>query len=211
MRTTIGSRKTALAGFAVGLAVVVMAGTAFACTVTLGKITISAVNGTANSGSATYQGDGTDPTVPHGGFCDGMPTSRVALETDDANGDVLQFKLDVERPSCNNVGSGLNPGPAPAGTYEVHWVKAEETIDWSRQCGGDRQLDDELLVPRVKLGTIDVAASGTTSKTFNLGGSQAIPLLPQPEVGPGNICVDYVQDPNLNVSLPHIFMKWNVV
>lgn len=184
-------RNGTLLGFATGVAVITMAGTALACTEMKGKITISAVNGT---GSATYQGNGGDPVSdPTGwGFCGGLPTSRVALNATAAQ---LQFKLDVERPSC------VTNKDLPSGTYDVRWVRAEDAIDttWPYPDCESAQVDpNNPGNVWVEIGDMTVAPSGTSSATFNLALAQQ---------GPGNICLSN----GSGISPPHIFMKWNVV
>jgi hypothetical protein len=186
------ARKASVVASAAAATVLMMAGAAFACTQLLGTISITANNGTGN---ATYGGNGKDNTDSTRGYCS-TPTSRVALANADPLDVTLDFTLDVTRTS-----SCLTTQSLDEGDYEVRWVKAEETIDWTwpyPYCGTDREVNpDNLTNAFVVLDTITVTASG---------GSKSISL-PIALQGPGNICLYN----GTNYAPPHIYMKWTVI
>lgn len=180
-------KRASLLGFVAGAAVLAMAGPAFACTMFLGKVTIT---GPGNV-SATYRGDGSDATnTTTSGYCE--TPSRVEFKT--GNDAAMPFALAVERQSCAT-------SQLKSGAYEVRWIKATATIDHTNyDCN---RIEPNPLNPWVLIGQMNVAnaASGTAGS-----GTYALPATMR---GPGNICVvPVVPD---NTSVPMIFMNWTVL
>lgn len=198
--------RAAVLGAVAGAGVLALAGVAFACTQTVGKITISGVSvgsTTLSTGSETYEADGGDFENSTAGYCGGKPTTRVQMAS--ATPGELAFNLAVTAPNCtSSPHSSRDPYTTKmdAGPWEVRWVAtADGAIDNTApypECHFPRKANSTW----VHLGVLMVDASGNGSGTFSLTGTQSGPT---GMFGPGNICVD---DGKTNFAPPIIPMKW---
>lgn len=205
-------RTQAVLGMLAGATALSM-GTAFACTQTVGKVTISgrtnaigtvgAVSTPTNS--ETYESDGGDFGFGgNEGYCGGKPTTRLSMTSTSSTG--LPFSLSVTAPNCPRPGTTNYVTAMATGTWDVRWVRAE-----------DGEIDSDFsdpLTPQchfalgqsfpsaqsawVSIGSLSVDSSGNGSGNYELAGALR---------GPGNICLD----DGTNKAPPPIPMKWALI
>lgn len=105
------SRRGLLVGVAASAAVLILAGSAYACTEYVGKVTLTALTATGANGPSVFA-EGA-PGVH--AYCAGE--TRQTIDMNAAN----QFKLAIAPASAACGGESV-----PAGTYDVRWVTAED-------------------------------------------------------------------------------------
>lgn len=203
MRSGNPSRGTVTA-LVVSVAVVVMAGTAFACTQTSGKMTVSAY-GPGMSGSATADGYGDHTTNGAPTYCDGDRTFSYfpASGRGTLTGASGAFMLTVGRTTlCSRASFDGNEAWMPPGLYEVRWIAALEPhlyqqgsyplgntgLSYSYNCMSTAVQGSmptpSGVAPSGILGTIDIV--GTPPYTSGTAGPFALPS----HIGPVNICIN---------------------
>lgn len=181
-----------MVGLGAALAVLAVASAAFACTSTVGQITMQGVNGTTingTTGSVTYQGDGGDFSQASKGYCNnGFPSSRLAVDTT-TNVNPLKvedFKLTVapyQCPATPTLVDRIKPG-----TWEVRWVKAGAAIETD----GSEYPVCHFNVDNPRTTTEDPDSRWVVLGTMNInnGSGSGEYALPSAMVGPGNICLE---------------------
>lgn len=184
------SKKAGRIAFVAVLGVLAMASAAFACTSTMGQITIQGLAGTTidgSSGSVTYRGDGTDFGQPSKGYCHGdLPTDRLDLAN--PTGPVT-FQLTVAPYYCPDTQLLDRVSPARADVWEIRWIRAEDAIETDEAdlpypiCHGNLSnvATPDNPVPWDVLGAMTIV-DGTGDGSYS--------LLPSAMVGPGNICLE---------------------
>lgn len=188
------AKRVGMVGLGAALAVLAVTSAAFACTELSGQITIAGINGTTvdgvSNGSVTYLGNGGDfgSGLNNDGYCNGLPTSRTALNTSaTTNASPFDFSLAVAPYTCKTQ---IGAKQVPDGDLEVRWVKTEAAIDstWPYPACHSGVLANKTTTNNptsrwVPLGTM---------KIINGSGSGQY-ALPATMFGPGNICVEYTK------------------
>lgn len=97
----------------------VMASSAFACTVYLGKVTLTP-NGTGSSGSVTAEGDGSGM-----GYCSG-PTGTADMKQNSPSGNTVSVTA-AATTSCS--GKYKNNSLKSSTTYQLYWATGGTSVD----------------------------------------------------------------------------------
>lgn len=194
-------KKLGLVGSGAMVAVMAVGSAAFACSVQIGKLTITGLNGTTvngTTGSQTYYGNGGEfgsSGTPHfNGYCGGPPTSRTDVDTVNTDLPGLpDFRLKVDPYDCPSgqlSGTSL-PNPqtnvALNDLWEVRLVKAEAAIDFS-----DPKPTCHLDVDAEETTTANPTSRWVVigTMTINNGSGSGEYVLPSEMVGPANLCID---------------------
>lgn len=183
------TKRKLLAGLAVSSAALIMASTAYACTVYRGRVTLTAVGATTNTTATAVGAPGVH------GYCSGDGVQTVDMNAQN------QFTLAVA-PTTDCGGSKL-----PSGDYEVRWVNmtTSQTLNssylpWRYNCN--------VAASNVyKLGTISVDGAGnSTTKTFNnpSGGALGTATPANGASGAVNLCVAPANNNPTSDSAPEL-------
>lgn len=178
-------------GFAVSAAVMIMAGTAYACTVYKGKITLTA---TGSSNTAVAQG----ANGVHA-YCSGEVVHTVDMNASNA------FNLALAPATAACGGASL-----PNDTYQVRWVNMtgsqvlqQPYVPLAYNCNS--------AATNVKvLGTlVTTGGTGTASGNFSnsMGGALGAPTPPNGASGAVNLCVAPAANSVNTESAPEL-MLW---